>query len=132
MTGYTTLSRAQAEAAETIVEEDIEAGEVWYNTFGCIGCHGPDGGGGAAAFTEPRSGVDSPWTVPSLNDVLYRFDADSLELKAKAELAPVRQGGQGMKGDRKGGREGRDRAKKTRGQDGLPEEPQVPEDPVRF
>lgn len=68
----------QAEAAETIVEEDIEAGEVWYNTFGCIGCHGPDGGGGAAAFTEPRSGVDGPWTVPSLNDVLYRFDADEV------------------------------------------------------
>jgi len=67
---------------------------------------------------------------------LYRFDADSLELKAKAQLAPMRQGGPGMKddrkGDRKGDREGKDRAKKKRGQDAPPEEPQVPEDPVRF
>jgi len=63
---------------------------------------------------------------------LYRFDADSLELKAKAELAPMRQGGPGMKGDRKGGREGRDRAKNKRDRGGAPEEPQVPEDPVRF
>ena len=63
---------------------------------------------------------------------LYRFDAESLELKATAQLSPMRQGGPGMKEDRKGGREGRDRAKKKRGQDGPPEEPQVPEDPVRF
>lgn len=68
----------QAEAAETIAEEDIEAGEHWYDSFGCIGCHGPDGGGGSAAFTEPRSGVAAPWTVPSLNDVLFRFDLDEL------------------------------------------------------
>jgi len=63
---------------------------------------------------------------------LYRFDADSLELMAKTQLAPMRQGGPGMKDDRKGGREGKDRAKKKGGQDGPPEEPQVPEDPVRF
>jgi len=63
---------------------------------------------------------------------LYRFDADSLELKARAELAPMRQAGPGMMGDRKGGREGRARAKKKRGPDGVPDEPQVPEDPVRF
>lgn len=69
----------QAEAAEVIEEENVEAGEHWYEAFGCIGCHGPDGGGGAAAWTDPRSGVATPWLVPSLNDVLYRFDREEIE-----------------------------------------------------
>jgi hypothetical protein len=69
---------------------------------------------------------------------LYRFDADSLELAATAELAPQRPGGPGgMQGGRKGGREGGgrpgDRRKPDRrGREGAPEEPGVPEDPVRF
>jgi len=69
----------QAEAAEVIEEENIEAGAHWYDSFGCLGCHGPDGGGGTAAWTEPRSDVDTQWLVPSLNDVLYRFDRDEIE-----------------------------------------------------
>jgi len=71
-------SNRQAEAVETLEELAIEEGEHWYNFFECSSCHGPDGGGGAAAFTEPRSGVDTSWQVPSLNDVLYRFDREEI------------------------------------------------------
>jgi mono/diheme cytochrome c family protein len=71
-------SNRQAEAADDIAALAIEQGEQWYNFFACSSCHGPDGGGGAAAFTEPRSGVDTSWQVPSLNDVLYRFDRDEI------------------------------------------------------
>lgn len=70
----------QAEAAETILEEDIEAGAHWYGVdgFQCVNCHGPDGGGGAAPYTEARSGVSTSWKVPSLNDVLYRYTEDEV------------------------------------------------------
>ncbi len=71
-------SNRQAEAAENLEELAIEEGEHWYTVFECTACHGPDGGGGAAAFTEPRSGVDTSWQVPSLNDVLYRFDREEI------------------------------------------------------
>ena len=71
-------SNRQAEAADDIAALAIEEGEHWYNFFECSSCHGPDGGGGAAAFTEPRSGVDTSWQVPSLNDVLYRFDREEI------------------------------------------------------
>ncbi len=71
-------SNRQAEAAENLEELAIEEGEHWYTVFECTSCHGPDGGGGAAAFTEPRSGVDTSWQVPSLNDVLYRFDREEI------------------------------------------------------
>ncbi len=71
-------SNRQADAAETLEELAIEEGEHWYTVFECTACHGPDGGGGAAAFTEPRSGVDTSWQVPSLNDVLYRFDREEV------------------------------------------------------
>jgi mono/diheme cytochrome c family protein len=68
----------QADAAEFFVEEDLHFGERWYTQFTCIECHGPDGGGGAAAFVEERSGVDVAWNVPSLNDVLYRYSEDEV------------------------------------------------------
>ncbi len=71
-------SNRQAEAAEDIAALAIEEGERWYNFFECSSCHGPDGGGGAAAFTESRSGVDTSWQVPSLHDVLYRFDREEI------------------------------------------------------
>lgn len=68
----------QADAAEFFEEEDLHFGERWYTQFSCIECHGPDGGGGAAAFVEERSGVDVAWNVPSLNDVLYRYSEDEV------------------------------------------------------
>lgn len=72
-------STRQADAADDLMELAIEEGEHWYNVFECSSCHGPDGGGGAVAFTEARSGVDVSWQVPSLNDVLYRFDREEVE-----------------------------------------------------
>ena len=68
----------QAEAAEFFVEEDLHFGERWYTQFSCIECHGPDGGGGAAAWVEERSGIDVSWNVPSINDVLYRYSEDEV------------------------------------------------------
>ena len=72
-------SNRRADAADDLVEFAVEEGEHWYNVFACSSCHGPQGGGGAAAFTEPRSGVDVSWQVPSLNDVLYRFDREEIQ-----------------------------------------------------
>ena len=71
-------SNRQAEAVETLEDLAIEEGEHWYNVFECTACHGPDGGGGAAAWVEQRSGVDTSWQVPSLNDVMYRFDREEI------------------------------------------------------
>jgi mono/diheme cytochrome c family protein len=68
----------QADAAEFFVEEDLHFGERWYNQFLCIDCHGPAGGGGAAAFVEDRSGVDVNWNTPSLNDIFYRYSEDEV------------------------------------------------------
>lgn len=68
----------QADAAEFFEEEDLHFGERWYTQFTCIECHGPDGGGGAAAYVEERSGVDVAWNVPSLNDVLFRYSEDEV------------------------------------------------------
>ena len=71
----------QATAAESIVEEDVKAGEHWFSVdgFQCVNCHGPGGSGGAAAFTEARSGVSTSWKVPSLNDVFYRYSEDEVK-----------------------------------------------------
>ncbi|MFB3048581.1 MAG: cytochrome c [Acidimicrobiia bacterium] len=69
----------QAEAIETLSELDIEEGDKWFHQFECFACHGPDLGGGVVQFVEPRSGVESDWLVPSLNDVLYRFDESEVE-----------------------------------------------------
>ncbi len=68
----------QTAAAEKRLEKDIEEGEHWYEVFSCINCHGPDGGGGAAPFVEPRSGLDVAWTAPSINDVFLRYDEDEV------------------------------------------------------
>jgi len=63
-----------AEAAEALEQLDIEEGERWFLNFECHTCHGEGLGGGATTFFEPRSGVMTEWIVPSLNDVLYRYD----------------------------------------------------------
>jgi len=72
-------SSRQADAVDDLGELAIEEGEHWFNVFECSACHGPEGGGGAAAFTEARSGVDVSWQVPSLNDVLYRFNREEIQ-----------------------------------------------------
>ena len=72
-------SNRQAEAIETLSELDIEEGDKWFHQFECYACHGEDLGGGVVQFVEPRSGVESAWLVPSLNDVLYRFDESEVE-----------------------------------------------------
>lgn len=71
----------QAEAAVAIADLDVHEGEHWYSSdgFGCADCHGPSGGGGAASYTEERSGVEVAWSVPSLDDVLFRYDAEEVE-----------------------------------------------------
>jgi mono/diheme cytochrome c family protein len=70
----------QEAAAEMIEEESIVAGAHFFSVdgFGCAECHGPTGGGGAAPFTEDRSGVDVAWSVPSLDDVLYRYSDEEV------------------------------------------------------
>lgn len=67
--------------AESIVEEDVHAGEDFFSVegFACAQCHGPVAGGGAAPFTEARSGVDVSWAVPSLDDVFYRYSEEEVK-----------------------------------------------------
>ncbi|MCL1593367.1 MAG: cytochrome c [Actinomycetia bacterium] len=71
----------QDTAAESILEEDVEAGAHWFSVdgFACAQCHGPTAGGGAAPFTEARSGVDVSWAVPSLDDVLFRYSEEEVK-----------------------------------------------------
>lgn len=68
----------QEHAAEALAELDIEQGGEWYTAFFCITCHGASLGGGAAPFTEARSGIDTSWSVPSLDDVLYRYEEEEV------------------------------------------------------
>jgi mono/diheme cytochrome c family protein len=70
----------QAEAADMFLEEDIEAGAHFFSLdgFQCSSCHGPDAGGGSAAYTESRSGVGTAWAVPSLNDIFFRYSDDEV------------------------------------------------------
>ena len=77
---YVGESRRQAAAAEKFHEKDIEEGEKWYTgLFQCVNCHSPEGVGGGAAFIEPRSGLTTSWSAPSLNDVLYRYSEAEVE-----------------------------------------------------
>ncbi|MDH3470069.1 MAG: cytochrome c [Acidimicrobiia bacterium] len=68
----------QAEATEQQLEADVEEGEHWFETFFCIQCHGAGGTGGGAASIEHRSGLDTIWAAPSLNDIFYRYDEDEV------------------------------------------------------
>jgi len=76
---YINESKRQATAAEKFVELDIHEGEHWYTVFVCVDCHGPAGGGGSAEYIEERSGLTSNWSVPSLDDVFYRYEFDEVE-----------------------------------------------------
>ena len=55
-----------------------ERGAHIVEEFKCFDCHGPEGVGGTASYVEKRSGVTVSWAVPSLNDVLFRYDEDEL------------------------------------------------------
>ncbi|MEE8332147.1 MAG: c-type cytochrome [Acidimicrobiia bacterium] len=68
----------QASATESRVEHDIEEGAHWYDHFFCLQCHGADGGGGGATFIEARSGNETLWFTPSLNDVFLRYSEDEI------------------------------------------------------
>jgi mono/diheme cytochrome c family protein len=70
----------QAEAADMILEEDVEAGKHFFSLdgFQCAACHGSDASGGSADFTEARSGVGTSWAVPSLNDIFFRYSDDEV------------------------------------------------------
>lgn len=68
----------QVASVEHFDEVAIERGEHWYEEFQCGDCHGPTGGGGGADYVERRSGLTTSWAAPSINDVLYRYDADEV------------------------------------------------------
>ncbi len=75
---YLGESSRQAEAAEAQLERDIEEGEHWFEEFQCLLCHGAAGTGGGATFIEPRSGLETTWAAPSLNDVFYRYSEEDV------------------------------------------------------
>ncbi len=75
---YLDETNRQAEAAEKREEVDVEEGEHWYEFFGCQGCHGVEGVGGGVTFVEPRSGLETLWAAPALNDELYRYTPDEV------------------------------------------------------
>ena len=66
--------------AEATVEFDVEEGAHRFSPegFACQNCHGAEGVGGAVLFVEPRSGVDTSWAVPSLNDVFFRYSEEEV------------------------------------------------------
>lgn len=68
----------QAQFEEDFHTESVERGLDHWEEFACASCHGADGSGGAATYTERRSGVSVNWAAPSLNDVFYRFDRDEV------------------------------------------------------
>ena len=84
---FLTESGRQEAFAEEGHEEAIAAGEVLFNepveptdhAFGCSGCHGAAGVGGAAEFIDPRTGETVTWAAPPLNDVLYRYSYEETE-----------------------------------------------------
>lgn len=75
---YLSEADRQAEATEARVEFDVEEGHHWYEEFSCINCHGPDGGGGGAPYVESRSGIETTWAAPSINDVFLRYDEEEV------------------------------------------------------
>jgi mono/diheme cytochrome c family protein len=75
---YLNETGRQAHAAEVFDEIAVERGHEWYLEFQCGNCHGADGGGGAASYIEPRSGIETTWAAPSINDVLYRYSEDEV------------------------------------------------------
>lgn len=75
---YLSEADRQAEAAEGFEERNIEEGLALYEEFQCVNCHSEGGVGGAVAFVEKRSNLETVWNVPSINDVFYRYDRDEV------------------------------------------------------
>ncbi|MEN8238355.1 MAG: c-type cytochrome [Actinomycetota bacterium] len=90
----------QEAAAETIHEEGVVAGTHFFSHdgFACADCHGPSGGGGAAPFTEVRSGVDVSWEVPALDDVFYRYSEEEVRFWITFGRAGTPMPGNGLEG----------------------------------
>ncbi len=75
---YLTETDRQAAAAEGFHERNIEEGLELYIEFQCVNCHSEGGVGGAVAFVEKRSNLETSWNVPALDDVFYRYDRDEV------------------------------------------------------
>lgn len=63
---------------EQFSEESITRGDHLVAELQCFGCHGPAGVGGAAAYTEKRTGASVLWVAPPLDNVLTRYDRDAV------------------------------------------------------
>lgn len=59
---------------EQFDEESVTRGERLVAEYGCYACHGPEGSGGNASYTEKRTGALVLWAAPPLNDIFYRYD----------------------------------------------------------
>jgi mono/diheme cytochrome c family protein len=59
-------------------QESVARGLAHWTEYKCFNCHGADGGGGVALYTEKRTGVQVSWTAPSINDVFYRYNRDQV------------------------------------------------------
>lgn len=83
---FATESGRQEEFTQRFEAEALHIGEDIYNEqsadnpegFGCIVCHGADGIGGVAEFTDPRTGASIAWKAPSLNDIYFRYDEEEV------------------------------------------------------
>lgn len=76
---YLTETNRQESFVEEFDHVEIERGHEWFVEYGCGGCHGADGGGGAASYVEKRTGVTVTWAAPSINDVFYRYDREEVK-----------------------------------------------------
>jgi mono/diheme cytochrome c family protein len=76
---YLGEARRHGAFAQGFSDEAVERGRhIFEEEFLCVNCHGPGGQGGSAPFVEERSGIQTTWAAPSLNDVFYRYDEDEV------------------------------------------------------
>ena len=75
---YLNETARQEAAAHGFDDIAVERGHEWFVEYQCGNCHGADGGGGGAAFVEARSGLDTTWAAPAINDVLYRYTEEEV------------------------------------------------------
>lgn len=76
---YLGEARRHSAFAQGFSDEAVERGRhIFEEEFQCVNCHGPGGTGGSAPFVEERSGIQTTWAAPSLNDVFYRYDEDEV------------------------------------------------------
>ncbi len=75
---YLNETTRQADATEYYEDVAVERGHEWFVEYQCGNCHGSDAGGGGASFIEARSGIETTWAAPAINDVFYRYTADEV------------------------------------------------------